>query len=234
MTRLATIGLLICLALVADSEARRSAAERRAAKQSKRRASAASQVKAQSYRRVVRDGIDAPNEKDGSVFESIKDQAPTPMRLGKATPEILHKLSWALPSSLREELVEKMWRLGYDPEFTSEGPMGKLYGGGFNQAPAMAKPQEPAKKTSLLQKGAARQQKTETKARSLREKVIEATPEQLLDAEMALKRFTLEEIGKANARYPSIEEQKPIRDSVKALVDKAQRTMVNEGTLKIV
>ncbi len=86
--------------------------------------------------------------------------------------------------------------------------MGKLYGGGFNQAPA-TKPKEeaaPQKKTSLLQKGAARQQKTQTQARSLREKVIEATPEQLLDAEMALKRFVLEEIGRANARYPSIED----------------------------
>merc|ERR1719262_1479173 len=201
MARIAIIGLFLCLALVADSEARRSAAERRAAKQSKRRAASAamSQVKAQSYRRVTRAGVDTNEKKGeggGSVFESIKDQAPTPMRLGKATPELLHKLSWTLPSSLKEELVEKMWRLGYDPEFTSEGPMGKLYGGGFNEAPA--KPQEekaPQKKTSLLQKGAARQQKTQTKARTLREKVIEATPEQLLDAEMALKRFVLEEIG---------------------------------------
>ena len=117
-------GLLICLALVADSEARRSAAARRAAKKAKVRAQTQVKAQAQSYRRVTRAGIDADEKKDGSVFESIKDQAPTPMRLGKATPELLHKLSWALPSSLREELVEKMWCLGYDPEFVSEGPMG--------------------------------------------------------------------------------------------------------------
>ena len=114
--RTATLGLLICLALVVASEARRSAAERRAAKKSKRQAALQVKAQAQNYRRVTRAGIDADEKKDGSVFEGIKDQAPTPMRLGKATPELLHKLSWASPSSLREELVEKMWRLGYDPE----------------------------------------------------------------------------------------------------------------------
>merc|ERR1719265_1300643 len=171
---------------------------------------------------------------------NYKDGAPSDMRIGKATPELLHKFAWALPKSLSGGLVEKMWRLGYDPEFPSHGPAGKLYGGGFNMAAPKAKKEEqkePQKKTSLLQKGLGRLEVHEAshKARSLSEKVVEATPEQLSDVVASLQNFVQEEIARTNGeKVTKYEDLMNRQDSVKTLLDKAQRTMVREGTLKIV
>jgi len=257
MARLFTVGvfaLLLCALLAEHCEARRSAAKRRAAKQSKAVSKAATQHKAaataQAFRTVTKSGGALSPFPDGnplhaSGMDNYKDGAPSNMDLRKSTPELIHKFAWALPKSLSGELVEKMWRLGYDPEFPSHGPMGKLYGGGFNmaapKAAAKKEEKEPQKKTSLLQKGASRRVDVEkhdqhkVKARSLAEKVVEATPEQLEEMKAAMAEFVHEEVARANGeKSTKLEDLLNIRDSVNSLMSKAQRTMVREGNLKII
>jgi hypothetical protein len=257
MARLATVGILTLLAvalLVQPGEARRSAAKRRAAKQSKATSTAARQYKAaataQAFRKVTKGAGALSPFPDGNPLHAddmmnYKDGAPSNMDLKKSTPELMHKFAWALPKSLSGELVEKMWRLGYDPEFPSHGPQGKLYGGGFNmaapKAAAKTEEKEPQKKTSLLQKGASRRVDVErhdqvkVKARSLAEKVVEATPDQLEDVADAMAEFVHEEVARANGeKSTKLEDYMNIKDSVNALMAKAQRTMVREGNLKIV
>lgn len=138
---------------------------------------------------------------------SNKDQPEEPMRLGRASPELVHKLSWALPGALPKEMIRKMERFGYD----AEAPAKKNDGSA----------------SSFIEKGDA-----EVAELSVYKRVHEVSKAELQDAKHAIKMFVL---GKARqfGDAQKLEEGAKIIGAVGKLLARAETHMMNEGTLVV-
>merc|ERR1719456_1041465 len=134
------------------------------------------------------------------------DDPPDRIPMGSAKPDLLHKFAWALPGALSRDLVKRLEHFGYD-----SAPI-----------PAHTVKSGPS---SLLEKG--------RRTLSVHQRTHSVTEKELKDAKHGIAMFVLER-AQRQADGHDIDGAIKIKQAVTDLMDKAQKHMVELGTLKVI